>query len=165
VLLQGARVRGTLGASAQIYLAGDNALAGLRIVIDRGQTHAIAADFLDRHSGAAVAIDFLGPTDGKLDHIARAFSVQAGDARARAAVGALYAAPLVLMSAPIARERPSRPVHLPSSDSEVAVVSEANLHEMFIGEELARTLIVPFPLQLPSMDSKNSASPACAAAL
>lgn len=88
------RLRKRLGASAQIYLAGDNAFAGSRIGIDCGQTHAIASDFLDCHSSASITIDFLGPTDGELDGIARALAVQASDARACANVGAAIGCPI-----------------------------------------------------------------------
>jgi hypothetical protein len=53
-----------------------------------------------------------------------------------------------------------KPVHLPFSVSEVSVVPEVNLQATFIGRELIRILTVPFPLQLPLMDFRNSASPA-----
>ncbi len=58
----------------------------------------------------------------------------------------------------MARENTTRPVHFPFNESEVSVVFEEKVQDTFIGFELARTLTVPLPLQLPSRDFRNSAS-------
>jgi len=67
-------------------------------------------------------------------------------------------APSVVRWAPITREKTNIPVQMPSSESELALASEANLQEMVIGEALTRTFTIPLPLHLPANDSKKSVS-------
>src|SRR5882724_4427805 len=66
------------------------------------------------------------------------------------------------MFAAISRDTTIRPVHLPSSDIELSVVSDANLQLTLMGEESASILTEPLPAQLPPSDFRNSASAAWA---
>ena len=54
----------------------------------------------------------------------------------------------------MARDTTTMPRQLPSSDSELAVLSELNLQVTLTGDELVRTFTVPLPVQLPSSSEK-----------
>jgi hypothetical protein len=150
--------------SVKNYLAGDNAPAGFRIRVNSAQTHAITANFLDRHFGTAVTIHHLSPMDAQLERIAHALPGQTGGTRAGAHVRARIRRSIRLYDCTNGAGKSHKASATASSESERSVESDENLHETFIGEELTRTFTTPVPLQLPSKDFRNSASPACATA-